>query len=116
MYSYVPIFKFFLYLIAPLFVIFSPRATFRVKELILMSGYYIWYGYLLWSIENFNYTLVYFFFNNILTSVVFLQIVLAHLAMPTDPYTEEEEFAKHQIRTSLDIKCSPWVDWWHGGL
>ena len=36
--------------------------------------------------------------------------------MPTDPFSEDEEFFKHQIRTTLDVSCSPWLDWFHGGL
>jgi delta8-fatty-acid desaturase len=36
--------------------------------------------------------------------------------MPTDPYTEEEEFFLHQIRTTMDIDTYPFMDWFHGGL
>ena len=78
--------------------------------------YYIWMSYLISQFESWDQRIIYFVFNNILTSIVFVEIILAHVAMPTDPFTDQEEFALHQIRTSLDIKCSPWFDWFYGGL
>jgi hypothetical protein len=94
-YIYIPIFKFALYLFAPLFLIFNPRSRNMKKELALTSIYYIWLYYLLSHLPTFNLALFYFLTNNIMTSIVFLQIVLAHLAMNTDPYTENEEFFLH---------------------
>lgn len=115
-YIYIPIFKLALYLFAPLFLIFNPRSRNMKKELLLTSIYYIWLYYLLSFLPSFNLAAFYFFTNNTMTSIVFLQIVLAHLAMNTDPYTEDEEFFLHQIRTTMDIDTNPWMDWFHGGL
>jgi delta8-fatty-acid desaturase len=92
---YIPMFKFLLYIAAPFFAIFSPRSRNTKKELVGMFLYYCWFGYLLSFLPTMDLRIMYFIVNNIFTSIVFLQIVLAHLAMPTDPYTEEEEFFKH---------------------
>lgn len=113
---YIPLFKFALYLFAPFFLIFNPRSRNMKKELLLTSIYYIWLTYLLSHLPTRNLIFLYFISNNMMTSIVFLQIVLAHLAMPTDPYTDEEEFFLHQIRTTMDIDTYPIFDWFHGGL
>jgi hypothetical protein len=86
---YVPAFKLLLYIAAPLFAIFSPRSQSTVKEIVLMLSYYAWFFYLLSYIPEMRMRVLYFFANNIMTSIVFLQIVLAHLPMPTDPFTKE---------------------------
>jgi delta8-fatty-acid desaturase len=94
-YFYIPFFKMALYLFAPFFLIFNPRSRNMKKELALTSIYYIWLYYLLSHFPTFNLAAFYFFTNNMMTSIVFLQIVLAHLAMNTDPYTDSEEFFIH---------------------
>lgn len=114
---YIPVFKLLLYFAAPMFAIFSPRSKDMVKEMILIGFYYVWFFLYISYLPTFRLRLIYFLFNNGLTSIVFVQIVLAHLAMPTDEgKIVEEEFFKHQIRTTLDVSCSPWLDWFHGGL
>jgi len=94
-YIYIPLFKFALFIIAPLYITFSPRSKAKVTELLTLSLYYIWLFYYMSFLPTWNLRIYYFILTNVLTSVVFLQIVLAHLAMPTDPMTEEEEFVKH---------------------
>ena len=86
---YVPTFKFFLFIAAPLFAIFSPRSKSTGKELLLMACYYVWFFYLLSYLPTMNLRIIYFVANNVMTSIVFIQIVLAHLPMPTDPFTKE---------------------------
>eukprot|EP00350_Pseudokeronopsis_sp_OXSARD2_P002783 CAMPEP_0170545320 /NCGR_PEP_ID=MMETSP0211-20121228/3740_1 /TAXON_ID=311385 /ORGANISM="Pseudokeronopsis sp., Strain OXSARD2" /LENGTH=197 /DNA_ID=CAMNT_0010849181 /DNA_START=855 /DNA_END=1448 /DNA_ORIENTATION=- len=116
-YMYIPLFKLMLYIAAPLFAIFSPRSkngTF--KELFLMAMYYTWFFYFLSYLPTMQHRLVYFLVNNIFTSIVFVQIVLAHLAMPTPDFPDDMEFFRHQILTTLDVSCNPWWDWFHGGL
>mmetsp|Transcript_30066 Transcript_30066/g.22330 ORF Transcript_30066/g.22330 Transcript_30066/m.22330 type:complete len:82 (-) Transcript_30066:375-620(-) len=72
-YIYVPLYKFALYLVAPLFVIFSPRAQKgAVKELVLMAMYYCWFFYLLSYLPCWSHRLTYFFMSNVFTSIVFL--------------------------------------------
>mmetsp|Transcript_17798 Transcript_17798/g.12747 ORF Transcript_17798/g.12747 Transcript_17798/m.12747 type:complete len:145 (-) Transcript_17798:62-496(-) len=81
-----------------------------------MAIYYTWFFYLLSYLPSWQHRLTYFVVNNVFTSIVFVQIVLAHLAMPTPTYEGEMEFFKHQIMTTLDVSCNPWWDWFHGGL
>ena len=57
--------------------------------------HYFWYGYYLSHIENPYYRILYFLLSNIFASIVFLQIVLAHLAMPISYNPDQEEYALH---------------------
>ena len=71
-FMYIPMFKFVLYLLAPLFVIFSPRSRTKVVELLLLPCYYIWFFYALSFLPNPTHRVIYFLLNNVLTSVVFV--------------------------------------------
>jgi len=71
-YLYIPMFKFLLYIAAPLFAIFSPRSKSGLKEIILMAFYYTWFFYLLSHLPTMNLRILYFIVNNIFTSIVFL--------------------------------------------
>lgn len=115
-YIYIPIYKLFLYLAAPLFAIFSPRSKSTAKELLLLCVYYTWFSWLMSHIPTWNLRIFYFLIQNVFTSIVFVQIVLAHVAMPTPKYDNNLEFFRHQIMTTLDVSCNPWWDWFHGGL
>ena len=64
--------------------------------------YYIWMSYLISQFESWDQRIIYFVFNNILTSIVFVEIILAHVAMPTDPFTDQEEFALHPFWFSCE--------------
>lgn len=92
---YLPLFKFALYIMAPLYVTFNPRSKHMLKELLLMGLYYMWIIYLISFLPSWEMRIAYFMSQNLVVSIVFLQIVLAHLAMPTEPFTEHEEFFIH---------------------
>ena len=94
-YIYIPMFKFALYILAPFYVIFSPRSKNARLEVPQLLVHYFWYGYYLMQIQCVYYRIIYFFLSNIFASVVFLQIVLAHLAMPIGFNSDQEEYALH---------------------
>jgi delta8-fatty-acid desaturase len=45
-----------------------------------------------------------------------VQITLSHWAMPTADLGPTESFPQRQLRTTMDVDCPPWLDWFHGGL
>ena len=71
-FMYIPMFKFLLYLLAPLFIIFSPRSRTKLVEILVLPCYYIWFFYALSQLPHMSHRVIYFFVNNILTSVVFV--------------------------------------------
>ena len=53
-----------------------------------------------------------------LAGILHVQITLSHFSMPvyTQNSLKDESFLYHQLKTSLDIDCPEWLDWFHGGL
>lgn len=83
MYFYIPIFKMMLYLLAPLFIAFHPRSREAKAELITLAVHFSWFSYLVSYLPSWQMVALYFVINNAVTSVLFLQIIAAHVAMPT---------------------------------
>jgi delta8-fatty-acid desaturase len=44
------------------------------------------------------------------------KIVLSHFACSTDDLGPVESFPSRQIRTTMDVECSPSIEFVHGGL
>lgn len=44
------------------------------------------------------------------------QIVLSHFGQSSEDLGLSESFASRQIRTTMDVKCPPYLDFLHGGL
>lgn len=90
----------------------------RWAEITGMSVFWYVFGYILvwktlptWSIRV-GYVLV----SHIVTMPLHVQINLSHWGMSTSDLGEDESFAQRQLRTTMDIDCPEWFDWFHGGL
>ena len=44
------------------------------------------------------------------------QIVLSHFARSTEDLGPTESFVSRQLRTTMDVVCSEWIEFFHGGL
>jgi delta8-fatty-acid desaturase len=55
-----------------------------------------------------------------MAGILHVQITMSHFPMhiyPADQHPlREDSFVEHQLKTSMDIACSPAMDWFHGGL
>ncbi|KAK6455176.1 delta-8 sphingolipid desaturase [Scheffersomyces xylosifermentans] len=93
-------------------------AWFRYFELAGLSFFFFWFFYLVvyksvnggWN--RFNYILV----SHVATMMVHVQITLSHFAMSTSDLGVSESFPSRQIRTTMDVDCPEWFDFFHGGL
>ncbi|KAF4550552.1 Delta 8-(E)-sphingolipid desaturase-like protein 2 [Elsinoe fawcettii] len=126
-YSYYPIMaiaRFNLYLLSWLHLISSRSkglgAAWWTKplELVFMSCFWFLFGYcLLWlSIPTWKQRIMFVLVSHIITMVLHVQITLSHFAMSTANLGCAESFAQHQLRTTMDVDCPPWLDFFHGGL
>jgi delta8-fatty-acid desaturase len=50
------------------------------------------------------------------TMTVHVQITLSHFAMSTADLGVRESFPQRMLRTTMDIACPEWLDFFHGGL
>lgn len=93
-------------------------AWFRYYELAGLAFFNWWFFYIMvykgipdnWS--RFCYVLV----SHVTTMIVHVQITLSHFAMSTSDLGVHESFPSRQIRTTMDVDCPEWFDYFHGGL
>lgn len=97
------------------YLIMNPKVPFRNLEITGLLFYTVWFSWMLSHLPSWSWILSYVLFSYALTMVLHLQITLSHFGMPCGP-TEGEEYAKTALRTSMDVDCPKWLDWFHGGL
>lgn len=93
-------------------------AWFRYLELVGLSFFFYWFFYLVVGLSvqgNWN-KFVFVMVSHITTMVVHVQITLSHFAMSTADLGVSESFPSRQIRTTMDVDCPEWLDFFHGGL
>lgn len=90
----------------------------RPTEICFMSIYWFLFGYcLVWrSIPTWPLRITFVLVSHIITMPLHVQITLSHWAMSTSDLGEAESFPQHQLRTTMDVECPPWLDFIHGGL
>ncbi|KAF7550015.1 hypothetical protein G7Z17_g5993 [Cylindrodendrum hubeiense] len=96
----------------------GPAAWHRWLEITGQAFFWTWFGYgLLYKILPDNQTrFIFMLISNVTASPLHLQIVLSHFAMSTMDLGPDESFAQRQLRTTMDIDCPEWLDFFHGGL
>lgn len=92
-------------------------AWFRYLEFVGLSFFSYWFFYLLIGnlptrYDKFQYIMV----SHVTTMIVHVQITLSHFAMSTSDLGTSESFVSRQLRTTMDVSCPDWLDFFHGGL
>ncbi|CAM9233359.1 unnamed protein product [Heterosigma akashiwo] len=110
--------RFLLYLNSFKFLLLCRRARRRrAAELAGLALFWAWFGSLVaFAVPTWPQRVAFVLLSHALTFILHVQITLSHFSMDTEPRGQDEEFVRHQLRTSLDVDCPPWMDWFHGGL
>ncbi|KAI2627506.1 fatty acid desaturase [Hypoxylon sp. NC1633] len=74
------------------------------------------YGVLYKSIPGNWDRFIFFLVSHMVPMPVHAQICLSHFAMSTSDLGPHESFAQKMLRTTMDIECPQWLDFFHGGL
>jgi delta8-fatty-acid desaturase len=80
--------------------------------------FWTWFGYgvVYRGIDN-NWDRFWFvMISHWVTTPVHVQITLSHFAMSTADLGVGESFPQKMLRTTMDVDCPPWLDFFHGGL
>lgn len=90
----------------------------RPAEGAMMACYWFIFGYLLlWrTLPNWPIRVAFVLVSHIVTMPLHVQITLSHWGMSTSELGETESFAQKQLRTTMDVDCPKWFDFYHGGL
>lgn len=88
-------------------------------ETVFEAGFFIWYIFLLTQLSSISMVCAFHFLSHAVAGILQVQITLSHFSRPVNNGREDSfggDFYSRNIASSLDIKCSKNMDWFHGGL
>ncbi|KAK9424933.1 putative Fatty acid desaturase-domain-containing protein [Seiridium unicorne] len=96
----------------------GPAWWHRWLELAGQIFFWTWfaYGVVYKSIPTGWDRFVFVMVSHMVTMPVHLQITLSHFAMSTADLGPHESFPQKMLRTTMDVDCPQWLDFFHGGL
>ncbi|KAG9580735.1 fatty acid desaturase, partial [Aureobasidium melanogenum] len=80
--------------------------------------FWYWFGYqvLYKSIPDGWSRFAFIMISHAVTMPLHVQITLSHFAMSTADLGVNESFPQRMLRTTMDVDCPQWLDFFHGGL
>jgi sphingolipid 8-(E)-desaturase len=109
--------RFNLYVQSWVHVLTRKQVFYRRAEIACMLGFWVWFGWMLSHLPKWYHVVGFVLVSHMVTFILHVQITLSHFGMSTEEVVgREETFAERQLRTSMDVECPPWLDWFHGGL
>lgn len=96
----------------------GPAWWHRWFELAGQIFFWTWFGYGMCykSIPNGWDRFAFIMVSHAVTMPVHVQITLSHFAMSTSDLGPAESFPQRMLRTTMDVDCPQWLDFFHGGL
>ncbi|KAI1333473.1 fatty acid desaturase [Xylariaceae sp. FL0016] len=96
----------------------GPAWWHRYVEIAGHVFFWYWFGYgvVYKSIPNNLDRFLFVLVSHMVTMPVHAQICLSHFAMSTSEMGPHESFPQKMLRTTMDIDCPQWLDFFHGGL
>ncbi|KAJ2994173.1 hypothetical protein NUW58_g1626 [Xylaria curta] len=96
----------------------GPAWWHRYLEIIGQLFFWTWFGYgIIYKTLPTNWDrFVFFVVSHVVPMPVHAQICLSHFAMSTSDLGPHESFPQKMLRTTMDIDCPAWLDFFHGGL
>jgi delta8-fatty-acid desaturase len=90
----------------------------RWLELAGQVFFWAWFGYgvCYLSIPTWHDRIAFVLISHMVTAPLHVQITLSHYAMSTADLGVHESFAQKMLRTTMDVDCPTWLDFFHGGL
>lgn len=90
----------------------------RWMEIAGQVFFWYWFGYLTLykSIPTWGARISFILISHIVTMPLHVQITLSHFSMSTSEMGPNESFPQKMLRTTMDVDCPEWLDFFHGGL
>ena len=93
---------------------------FYYHELVCLSLFALWLTAVVCSLPSWGESIGWVLVSHMFTCLLHLQIVISHFSMETyhgNAYNDaSDEWYKMQIKTSMNVSCPEWMDWFHIGL
>lgn len=96
----------------------GPAWWHRWLEIAGQVFFWTWFGYGICykSIPTWSGRFAFIMVSHMVTMPLHVQITLSHFAMSTADLGEHESFPQKMLRTTMDVDCPEWLDFFHGGL
>ena len=96
----------------------GPAWWHRWFEIFGQLFFWTWFGYgiVYKSIPTASGRLAFILASHMITGPLHVQLTLSHFAMSTADHGVGESFPQKMLRTTMDVDCPEWLDWFHGGL
>ena len=80
--------------------------------------FWAWFGYgiIYKTIPTVGARILFVLVSHMITGPIHVQITLSHFAMSTADLGVNESFPQKMLRTTMDVDCPEWLDFFHGGL
>ena len=90
----------------------------RYFEIVGQIFFWTWFGYgvVCKSIPGGWNRFLFLMISHAITMPLHVQITLSHFAMSTADLGTTESFPQKMLRTTMDVDCPQWLDFFHGGL
>lgn len=93
----------------------------RNLELSMLLCFAVWQSLMMWiCLPTWPERLCYFMISHGFAGILHVQITISHFA--EDCYhgqaynNDSDEWFRMQVKGTMNVDCSPWFDWFHGGL
>ena len=96
----------------------GPAWWHRWFEIAGQAFFWAWFGYgiVYHSIPTAGGRVAFVLVSHMITATLHVQITLSHFAMSTADLGVNESFPQKMLRTTMDVDCPEWLDFFHGGL
>lgn len=96
----------------------GPAWWHRYLEIVGQIFFWYWFGYqvLYLRIPTWSSRILFILISHMVTAPLHVQLTLSHFAMSTADLGIHETWPQKMIRTTMDVDCPVWFDWFHGGL
>lgn len=93
----------------------------KIGELSSLAVFFTWWSYMLYLCPTWTSRVIFWYIVHCTIGFIHIQILLSHVAMETFHevhYTrnDTESYFEYQLRTTMDIDCPWYMDWFHGGV
>lgn len=96
----------------------GPAWWHRWLEIAGQVFFWTWFGYgiVVKTIPTWSGRFAFIMVSHMVTAPLHVQITLSHFAMSTADLGVNESFPQRMLRTTMDVDCPEWLDFFHGGL
>ncbi|ERN08621.1 acyl-lipid (9-3)-desaturase [Amborella trichopoda] len=99
------------------FLITQKKVPKRNQELLGVLVFWLWFPYLVVCLPNWSERILFIICSFSVTGIQHVQFCLNHFSASVYVGRPKgNDWFEAQTKGSLDISCSPWMDWFHGGL